>query len=185
MHPRARRPLLIATAVAAVLYLPWLPSLKGDVDSPTTDILSAFSPLSLDGSAADPRPLGRRVPLCRPEPSHAATCPGSRPALLMLAASLSLGAYGLYTMRSRLEGVVRPETTGASSSSSCWPLATPVGTLLQSAVGTNVFSTRSLAASWPYLALAVAALITVGRPVLRIVAAALGGRRRSRRWRRS
>ena len=52
-------------------------------------------------------------------------------------------------------------------------LATPIGTALQSAVGANVFSTRSLAASWPYLALAVAALITVGRPVLRITAAGL------------
>ena len=43
-------------------------------------------------------------------------------------------------------------------------VATPVGAALQSAVGTNVFRTRSLAPSWPYLALAVAALITVGPP---------------------
>jgi hypothetical protein len=52
-------------------------------------------------------------------------------------------------------------------------LATPVGTLAQSAVGTNVFSARPLAASWPYLALTVAALITVGQPVVRYTSSLL------------
>ena len=43
---------------------------------------------------------------------------------------------------------------------------------MQSAVGNNVFSTRTLAASWPYLALSVSALITVGQPRVRTFATA-------------
>ncbi|MDP1804902.1 MAG: hypothetical protein Q8K72_07040, partial [Acidimicrobiales bacterium] len=52
-------------------------------------------------------------------------------------------------------------------------VATPLGSVLQSAVGTNVFGVRNLAASWPYLAIAVAALLTAGRPALQTVAASL------------
>jgi hypothetical protein len=52
-------------------------------------------------------------------------------------------------------------------------VATPIGTALQSAIGTNVFSVRSLGASWPYLALAVGALLQAGRPVVRYTASAL------------
>ena len=46
-HPPSRRALSIATAAAAVLYVPWVPGLKGDLDSPTTQILSLLSPFDL------------------------------------------------------------------------------------------------------------------------------------------
>ena len=52
-------------------------------------------------------------------------------------------------------------------------VATPAGAALQSAIGTNVFSVRPLAASWPYLALSFAALLFAGRPALRYTASAL------------
>lgn len=48
-HPEARRPALIANVAAAVLYLPWLPGLIGDTDSPTIEVLSH---LQGDGFAA-------------------------------------------------------------------------------------------------------------------------------------
>ena len=169
-HPPARRPALIATAVAALLYLPWMPSVKGDVDSPTTDILSAFSPLTLDGTRLTLGHWTVGFPYGGPTRSMS-DLPGM-PALLLLAVSLGLGAYGIFTMRSRLKEWFAPNH-GRIVLILVLALATPVGSLLQSAVGANVFSTRSLAASWPYLALAVAALITVGRPVLRLTAAAL------------
>lgn len=41
-RPRARKPALIATAVAAVAYLPWLSGALADADSPTVNILSAL-----------------------------------------------------------------------------------------------------------------------------------------------
>ena len=46
-HPEARRAALVATAVAVVGFLPWLSGLKVDLDSPTTDILSALQPFVL------------------------------------------------------------------------------------------------------------------------------------------
>src|SRR5690606_18281717 len=52
-------------------------------------------------------------------------------------------------------------------------LATPLGTFLQSAASTNVFSVRSLGASWPYLALAAAALVTAAAPAVRPLAVGL------------
>jgi mannosyltransferase len=41
-HPQARRPALLANVAAAVLYLPWIPWLIADFDSPTVDVLSAL-----------------------------------------------------------------------------------------------------------------------------------------------
>src|SRR3954467_4562236 len=45
-HPAARRAAIAATAGAAAGFVPWLSGLKGDLDSPTTKILSALSPLN-------------------------------------------------------------------------------------------------------------------------------------------
>ena len=78
--PRSRRPLLLATAVAVLLYLPWLPSLKGDIDSPTTDILSAFSPFNLDGARLTLGHWTIGFPYGRARPARWATCPGGRAA---------------------------------------------------------------------------------------------------------
>jgi len=179
LHPRARRPLLVSTALAALAFVPWLPSLRADMDSPTTDILSALSP-------TDPGSIGIAlgqwsigfpaanigVPLSFPvSGSSLRDLPGI-PALVLLMASLGVALWGLVSMRSRL----RPwfaEHGGHVGLVVLLAVATPVGAALQSAVGTNVFRTRSLAPSWPYLALAVAALITVGPPARRAVAAAL------------
>ncbi len=52
-------------------------------------------------------------------------------------------------------------------------LSTPVGTVLASAIGTNVFGVRNLAGSWPGFALALAALLVAAGPRLRVVAVAL------------
>jgi hypothetical protein len=161
--------MVIATGVAALLYLPWLPGLKGDIDSPTTEILSAFSPYTFDLVKVTVGHWTIGFPFAGPE-RGLTDLPGT-PGLLLLLASLAVAGYGLVSMRSRLgewssvhrRGVLLVVLLG---------LATPVGSTLQSAVGANVFSTRSLAASWPYLALAVSALLTVGRPAVRLTAAA-------------
>ena len=49
----------------------------------------------------------------------------------------------------------------------------PVGEALVSAVGSNLFGTRNLAASWPAFALCLAALLVAAGPRLGIAAAAL------------
>ena len=95
-HPRARRSLLLATGGAAVLYLPWLPSLKGDLDSPTTLVL---------GAAVAVRPRrGPGVPWGTGASGTRTTSRGLRlndvpgtPALVMLCVGLVLGAIGAAT----------------------------------------------------------------------------------------
>jgi len=42
LHPEARKPALLANAGAVVLFLPWVPSMLADFDSPTVKILSAL-----------------------------------------------------------------------------------------------------------------------------------------------
>jgi len=153
-----------------VLYLPWLPSLKGDLDSPTTDILSALSPFDLKSARLTLGHWALGFPAVIPR-TALGVLPGV-PALLLLTASLAVGAYGILTTRSKL-GPWSAAHGGRIGLVVLLALATPVGTALQSAVGANVFSTRSLAASWPYLALTVAALVSVGKPALRLTAAAL------------
>ncbi len=169
-HPRARRPALVATAVAAVLYMPWLPSLKDDVESPTTDILSAFSPLSVDQVQLTLTHWSFGFPYGNPK-ATLRDLPGLVP-MLMLAASVLAGIHGAVTRRSELSAARAGRDPGIVLVT-VLALATPVGTFLQSVIGANVFSVRSLAASWPYLALAVAALIAASRPALRAVAAGM------------
>ena len=52
-------------------------------------------------------------------------------------------------------------------------LAAPVGEAAVSLVGTNIFSIRNLAVSWPAFALLLAAVASAGRGPLRIAAASL------------
>ena len=52
-------------------------------------------------------------------------------------------------------------------------VSVPVGEALVSAVGSNLFGTRNLAASWPAFALCLAALLVAAGPRLGIAAAAL------------
>ena len=168
-HPGARRAATLATAAAAVAYVPWLTSLKADLDSPTTQILGFLSPftpgsikLSL-GHWALGYPYANSTPL--------RDLPGT-PALLLLAASVALGVAGLLSVRGRI-GAWFAGTDRRILLLLTLALATPLALMVASLVGTNIFGTRNLAASWPYAALAGAALITVGSMRLRVAAAAL------------
>lgn len=163
-HPEARRPALIANAVAAAAFLPWVGGFRNDLDSPTTKILSALQPFNLDQVRLSLEhwsvgyPYGNVVGLRE--------LPGV-PALVLLAVAVLLVVWGLVTQRpwrvDRRTGLV----FGLA-------LATPVGAAFFSIVGsTTVFSTRNLAASWPALALAGGALVVAAGPRVRIAAAAL------------
>jgi 4-amino-4-deoxy-L-arabinose transferase-like glycosyltransferase len=149
-YPELRKPLAIATGAAALAYVPWLPSLKEDLDSPTTDVLSTISPFDLEsikvylGHWTVGYPYATGAPL--------RDLPGI-PGLGLLAAATVVGAIGLFRARSRL-GDWFAVNDRRIVLVVVLALATPVGELIASLVGTNVFSTRNLAASWPYLALA-------------------------------
>ena len=170
VHRGKRWPLVVSTGVAVVAYLPWLPSLRGDLDSGTTEILSNLLTMTPEWVrlTLSHWSIGFPYPGAR---SGVGVVPGV-PALCLLAAGIAVGAGGMFTMRSRL-GPWFAAREKRIVLVVLLALATPVGTLAQSAVGTNVFSARPLAASWPYLALTVAALITVGRPAVRYTSSLL------------
>jgi hypothetical protein len=175
-HPRARRSLAVATAAAVAAYGPWLPSLKGDLDSPTTAILDFLSPLTLDSvrSSIVDWSVGFPVSVDRSQLPFVLSVSSSRelPGLagwLLLGLGAAAGAYGIWARRSRLRASFG-ERRGRLGLVMLLAVATPAGALLQSLVGDNVFRTRSLAGSWPYLALTAAAILTVGPPVVRTIA---------------
>lgn len=170
-RPGARRPLIAATAIAALAYVPWLPSVRGDLDSPTTEILSAFYPISLEGVRLTLGHWSVGFPFALPSTSLR-DLPGLGP-LLMLAVTAAVALHGAATRRAVVSANAGPSGAAGVTLVVLLAVATPAGTLLQSAIGTNVFAVRSLAVSWPYLAVSVAGLVAAARPAPRLVAATL------------
>ena len=168
-HPEARRAALLANVAAALAFLPWLSGLRADLDSPTTEILSLLSPFDLPRVRSalthatigypDPR-LGLRQ------------LPGIVP-LVLFAAGVVLGIAGIGAavardgLRKRLARLDRRVVLVVALA-----VVTPLGTALVSIVGTNLFNTRNLAASWPGYALSLGALLVAAGPRLRYVAIA-------------
>ncbi|MGK2950167.1 MAG: glycosyltransferase family 39 protein [Acidimicrobiales bacterium] len=178
VHPGARRPLLTATAAAAVLYVPWLPGLRGDLDSPTTEILAYLSPFDLEAAQVV---LGHWM-VGFPFPGEGRALrdlPGTA-ALVLLVVGLGAAAVDVVVRRARRpERADRadPAEQGATRRGlvllAVLAVVTPAGAIAQSLLSTDVFSVRSLAASWPYLALAVATVVAAARPPLRSLASVL------------
>ena len=169
-HPQARKPALLSNVGAALGFLPWLSGVRADFGSPTTEILSDLNPLSWE--------------YVRDSLSHAAVgypyrhtgldeLPGT-PALVLFALALILAVAGV---------AVRAVRAGPRA----WPsardqrlvlvvviaLSVPVGELIVSAVGTNLFGGRNLIAGLPAFALCLAALLMAAGPRLRFVTVAL------------
>jgi hypothetical protein len=166
-HPEARRPALAATAAAGVGFLPWLSGLRIDMDSATTDILSALQPFTpgyvrsavAHWVLAYPYAIGG---------TGVRDLPGV-PALVMLGVATGLGLAGLAVRAFR----ARPALDRRVVLVVALAAACPVGEAAFSAVGSNLLGTRNLAASWPGLALCLAALVLAAGRRLGLAAAAL------------
>lgn len=171
-HPATRRPALLANLGALAGFAAWGPGLINDLNSPTTEILSALQPFDAKHVRLSLQHWSIGYPYAGA--TGLRDVPGTT-ALVLLGAAAVLVLVGLVRLRS--SGRLRVGT---------WPLdrraalifglalSTPVGAALFSAVGsTTVFSTRNLAASWPAFALAVGTLVALTGPRLRFAAAAL------------
>jgi hypothetical protein len=163
-YPRARRAALIATAAAAVGFLPWASGLRGDLGSSTTDILSALQPFDASYVRASLAHWAIGYPYATPT-SRVADLPGV-PALVALAVALALGVLGLVRA-----GLHRPDRRVALVI--VLAVSVPIGEAIASAIGSNVIGTRNLAASWPALAVCLAAVVVAAGPRLGIVASVL------------
>jgi mannosyltransferase len=165
-HPEARRPALLASGGAAVAFLPWLPGLKGDLDSATTDILSALQPFELDWV---------RISLTHWAIGHPFAGSGTglrdlpgEPALVLFALGLLVALAGVVRERRSPPALDRRAVLVVVLA-----LSVPAGEAVASAFGSNLFGTRNLAASWPAYALCLAGFLLAGGRRLGVAAAAL------------
>jgi 4-amino-4-deoxy-L-arabinose transferase-like glycosyltransferase len=163
-HPDARRPALIANAAAAVAFLPWIGGLRGDLDSPTTDILSSLQSLSWGYVRTSLSHWAIGFPYATPR-TRVWDLPGTL-GLLLIAAGVALAAAGLLRAR---PGRPDPRVILVAMLA----VSVPLGELAASLLGANLLGVRNLAASWPAYALCLAAFLVAGGPRIGRVAAAL------------
>ena len=165
-HPEARRPALLASAGAALAFAPWLSGLRGDLDSTTTDILSALQPFTWGFVRQSLLHWAIGFPYAI-ESTRILELPGV-PGLVMLGLALGIALIGVarrFHMPGRLDrGLVLVVVLALSA---------PLGEAAFSAVGSNLLGTRNLAPSWPAFALCLAAFLVAGGPRLGIAASAL------------
>ncbi len=168
-HPEARRSALIANAAAAAAYLPWTTGLVNDLSSPTTEILSAVS--DIDGALVSLEHWAIAYPYARIPVS---ALPGVA-AMVALTAAVVLSGAVLSVRAWRRRGLPehRPRDDHRTLLVLSLALVTPLATAAISIAGTQLFSTRNLAASWPAFALALSALVLSSGPRLRYLTAGL------------
>jgi len=172
-RPEARKGGLIATAVAAVLFVPWLPSFVADNSSPTVKILEAIQG---DGFAA--KRLGFEQWLF----GHPLIKPGQLPgriAVILVLAGLALALLRLVWLgcrRFRGSGarvLPEPATAGGYGLILLIALACPVGEGLLSLIGPDLLGARNMTASWSGLPVLLGVIVTSGGLLSAIAATGL------------
>jgi hypothetical protein len=162
-HPGARRPALIANLGALASFVPWLGGLRGDLDSPTTAILSSLQHLDADYVRRSLEHWAIGFPYATPT-TTLRRLPGPV-GLVLLAAAGVAAVIGARHWARRLD----PPAVLVIALA----LSAPIGELVASALGSNLFGTRNLAVSWPAAALCVAATLVLAGPRLGLVAPVL------------
>lgn len=169
-HPRARRAAIVATGLATLTYVPWLTGLHADLISPTTQILSSLQPFTPEAIRSSLVHWSFAYPYAVVVPVR--IVPGV-PATIALAIAVSVAALAALIRGTRGEGLASVARRREVVLVVGLGLSVPVGAAVVTAVTTNLFSTRNLAASWPGLAVATALLLVSAGPRLRIATAGL------------
>jgi hypothetical protein len=159
-QPEARRALLLANIAAALAYLPWLGGLWADLHGPNST--NGLEPFGFETIRNDLQnwSIGSDVP--------SRIVPGDL-AIALVVVGVASAVIGVAL-------IARRRTTWMPSKRLVLvvvlALAAPVGTILFSAAGHDVFNTQDLIASWPGLALSAGFLLT--RPSRSVRVAATG-----------
>jgi Dolichyl-phosphate-mannose-protein mannosyltransferase len=166
-HRDAVRSLLVANAVAAVGFLPWLPEFFDDGRSPW-NVLPLVHPFSLPTAVRDVAEWSIGHPLVDLD-----TIPGEL-GLTLIGLGTGAAALALAVDLGRkwsARGLPKPSAGLALVvilAASC-----PLGMIVWSALGTTILDSRNMVASSPGLALAAGALLTAPRMPLRAATVAL------------
>jgi hypothetical protein len=164
-QPAARRPALLASVVAAIGYLPWLPTLIKTSQSPGTKLYAFLEPFSLHAIRID---LGRwsighpYVPL--------RVIPG------LVAATLALVGLALRT-RNSPDGGRLPGPSRGVMLVFVLACAAPAGDAAYSTLRDSVWFARNLISSWSAFGLLAGTLVTRTKPGWRLAATGPADRR--------
>lgn len=169
-HPEARKSAIVANLAAAIAFLPWLPGLVDDFQSPTQDVYGAFAPFSLHNFID----FTARFAFGHPALGlHSFLGAWAEAALIGGLALAIAGAFLSYWRAAQRREPRSRRRFEALSLVVMLALAAPVGVALSSLIGNDMYLSRNLATSWPGLAVAMAALLTAGPPILRTAAITL------------
>jgi hypothetical protein len=166
-RPRARLPLIAANAAVALAYIPWVPTLIDNTESPGSKVIGFLTPFNLTNVRIE---LGRwglghpYIPL-RDLPGWAG--------IGLFLAGVAAGLAGLIARQTTRSGRRLPRPSSTTVLIVVLALATPAGLLFSSVVGDSVWNSRNLTSSWPGLAVAIGAIVTSPAGVLRIAAVGL------------
>ena len=165
---------------AAAGVLPWLPGLINDYQSPTARASSALSPFTPFDVRLLPRALGDRLPV-----SLATARRRSFPGVAAMIAARLVAVARRDRPGCRATGrTLAARDRGARPADRCWSLRWRSRRRSErrwrALVSNSIFSARNLAASWPYLALVGAAVLTATRRSVAVAGDGAGDRRRSR-----
>lgn len=163
-HPGARRALLTANAAAAAGFIPWLPALVENTESPGVQLIEQLHPFTPRQISVDLAHLGA---------GHAylslREIPGDL-GIAILAAALLLGALAAAVAHRKRALPDHP----ALGLAVMLAVSVPLGLLISGLVGEHsVWDRRNLIASAPGVMLLMGAFVTAGPPRLRVATTAL------------
>ena len=168
-HPEVRRRVVVANLVAALAYLPWLPGVREDFQSPTQHTIGALVPFDLHNIID----FTARFALGHPAiglHDFLGTWPE---VVLALGMAVAVVGLGIAWLGGRKRPTGPREGSEAISLVVMLAVAAPIGVAMASLIGEPMYLPRNLATSWPGLALALGALLSAGLPVFRVVATTL------------
>lgn len=153
--PGARVRALVTNAVAALAFLPWIPSYLADADSPTTPILEA-----LQGSGFEAKRIAvEQLLFWHMMPGTWDL--GGRWDVIVIVAGVMVAAVGAAVAASRAPGIISRLRSIDRNLVLVLLLifVTPVGALVLGLFSTDIFGGRNLAAAWTGLPLLLGALL--------------------------
>jgi hypothetical protein len=167
-HPEVRKKAVVANLAAAIPFLPWLPGLVDDLQSPTQHVYATLAPFNLDNF------LDFTARFAFGMPWGSIVSSSWAEAALICGFALAIAGAFLSSWRAAPQPDSRsPRRFESLSLVVMLALAAPVGVAASSLIGNDLYLPRNLATSWPGLAVATAALLTAGPLILRTVAITL------------
>jgi 4-amino-4-deoxy-L-arabinose transferase-like glycosyltransferase len=168
-HPEARRRILVANLGAALAYLPWLPGVREDFQSPTQHTIGALAPFDLHNGID----FTARFALGHPGIGLHDLLGTWLEVLLALGMAVAVVGLGLTWLGRRKQATDLGEGSRTISLVVMLALAAPIGVAVTSLIGNDIYLPDNLVTSWAGLALALGALLAAGPPAFRAVATTL------------